>query len=61
MQRTKLFIEERQKEILNYINEKERASIEDIINMFNISKATVRRDLIDLEKKNLVIRTRGGH
>ncbi len=60
MQRTKLFIEERQKEILNYINEKERASIEDIMNMFNISKATVRRDLIDLEKKNLVIRTRGG-
>lgn len=55
-----LFIEERQEKIFNYINDKEKAFIEEIMDVFNISKSTVRRDLIDLAKKNLVIRTRGG-
>lgn len=55
-----LFIEERRNEIVKYINKVEKASIEDIMNLLKISKSTVRRDLIDLEKKNLIIRTRGG-
>lgn len=54
------FIEERQNEILNYINDKEKATIEEIINVFKISKSTVRRDLIDLERRNMIIRARGG-
>lgn len=55
-----LFIEERQNEIVKYIEKVEKVTIEEIINLLKISKSTVRRDLIDLEKKNLIIRTRGG-
>ena len=55
-----LFIEERRNEIVKYIDKVEKATIEDIINLLKISKSTVRRDLIDLERKGLIIRTRGG-
>lgn len=58
--RGNLFIEERRNEIVKYINKVEKATVEDIMNLLNISKSTVRRDLIDLEKKNLIIRSRGG-
>lgn len=60
MKNKELFIEERQKKIFDYLNKKERASIKEIMDIFNISKTTVRRDLIDLEKRNLIIKTRGG-
>ena len=56
----KLLIEERRNEIVKYIDKVEKATIEDIINHLKISRSTVRRDLIDLERKNLIIRTRGG-
>lgn len=55
-----LFIEERRNEIVKYIDKVEKATIEDIMDLMKISKSTVRRDLIDLERKNLIIRTRGG-
>lgn len=57
---SKLFIEERQKEILDFINSNEKASVEELMANFGISKSTVRRDLIDLEKRNLLTRTHGG-
>ena len=55
-----LFIEERQNEIVKYVEKVEKATIEEIMSLLRISKSTVRRDLIDLERKNLIIRTRGG-
>jgi len=55
-----MFIEERQNEIVKYVDKVEKATVEDIMNLLKISKSTVRRDLIDLERKNLIIRTRGG-
>ncbi len=55
-----LFIEERQDKIVKYIEKVEKATIEDIMSLLKISRSTVRRDLIDLERKNLIIRTRGG-
>jgi len=55
-----LFIEERQNEIVKYVEKVEKATIEEIMSLLKISKSTVRRDLIDLERKNLIIRTRGG-
>ena len=55
-----LFIEERQEKIVNYIDNVEKATVEDIIDLLKISRSTVRRDLIDLERKNLIIRSRGG-
>lgn len=55
-----LFIEERQDEIVKYIEKVEKATIEEIMILLKISRSTVRRDLMDLERKNLIIRTRGG-
>jgi DeoR/GlpR family transcriptional regulator of sugar metabolism len=55
-----MFIEERQNEIVKYVDKVEKATVEDIMNLLKISKSTVRRDLIDLERENLIIRTRGG-
>jgi DeoR family fructose operon transcriptional repressor len=55
-----LFIEERQDKIVKYIEKVEKATIEDIMGLLKISRSTVRRDLMDLERKNLIIRTRGG-
>lgn len=55
-----LFIEERQDKIVKYIEKVEKATIEDIMSLLKISRSTVRRYLIDLERKNLIIRTRGG-
>ena len=55
-----LFIEERQDKIVKYIEKVEKATIEDIMSLLKISRSTVRRDLMDLERKNLIIRTRGG-
>ena len=55
-----LFIEERQDKIVKYIEKVEKATIEDIMSLLKISRSTVRRDLMDLERKNLIIKTRGG-
>ena len=55
-----LFIEERQDKIVKYLEKVEKATIEDIMGLLKISRSTVRRYLIDLERKNLIIRTRGG-
>ena len=55
-----LFIEERQDKMVKYIEKVEKATIEEIMGLLKISRSTVRRDLIDLERKNLIIRTRGG-
>ncbi|MCD4670679.1 MAG: DeoR family transcriptional regulator [Actinomycetia bacterium] len=55
-----LFIEERLEKIADYIDKKGKASVEEIMDEFNISRTTVRRDLIHLEKFNSIIRSRGG-
>jgi len=55
-----LFIEERQDKMVKYIEKVEKATIEEIMSLLKISRSTVRRDLIYLERKNLIIRTRGG-
>lgn len=46
--------------ILDYLREKRSAEVQEIMDRFNISRSTVRRDLIEMEKQNLIIRTRGG-
>ncbi|MFW6029775.1 MAG: DeoR/GlpR family DNA-binding transcription regulator [Halanaerobiales bacterium] len=51
---------ERQKKILNYINNNGSANIEELINLVGVSKSTVRRDLKKLSKKGLINRTHGG-
>ena len=55
-----LFIEEKQNKIIKYIDKVEKVTIQNIMNLLKVSRSTVRRYLIDLERKNLIIRTRGG-
>lgn len=46
--------------ILNYLKENQSATVHDLMDAFDISKSTVRRDLIAMEEQGLIKRTRGG-
>lgn len=51
---------ERRKNILHQINEKGQVLIYELSNEFSVSEVTIRNDLEQLEKKNMLIRARGG-
>lgn len=55
-----LFMEERKQKILNYIQIHKRCSVNDLAKLFNITPATIRSDLRELEKTQAIIRTHGG-
>jgi DeoR family fructose operon transcriptional repressor len=46
--------------ILDYLKIHNSSTVEDLMDEFDISKSTIRRDLIAMEDQNLVKRTRGG-
>jgi len=51
---------ERMQRIQNIINDKNFISVDDLCEEFNVSKATIRRDLNELENEGKIIRTHGG-
>jgi DeoR/GlpR family transcriptional regulator of sugar metabolism len=51
---------ERQERVLAFISERKRATVDELIEHFGVSAATVRRDLVALEKHGKVRRFRGG-
>jgi DeoR/GlpR family transcriptional regulator of sugar metabolism len=51
---------ERLQLVIEVVNESKVVTIEDLCGRLNVSKATVRRDLKELEQKNKLIRTHGG-
>ncbi|MCR4943056.1 MAG: DeoR/GlpR family DNA-binding transcription regulator [Clostridium sp.] len=55
-----MVLTDRWTEILNYLRNKKFATVEEMMETFNISRSTLRRDLIAMEDKGLIIRTRGG-
>jgi Transcriptional regulators of sugar metabolism len=55
-----MFEEERKQKILEYIANNARTSVQELCELLNVSQATVRRDLSELEKSNLLKRTHGG-
>ena len=55
-----MLIEERINRMKEYLNEKKSASIEELAELLKVSKDTIRRDLIKLEKQNQVKRIHGG-
>lgn len=55
-----MFASERQEEILEYVNKKKSATVEELSQEFFVSCATVRRDLAEMEKQGLIKRTHGG-
>ncbi len=55
-----MIAEKRKKLIVELLNNAETVTIQDIVDKFNVSPITARRDLTDLEKKGLLVRTHGG-
>lgn len=56
----KLYLQERLDQILNLIEEKTRASVQELSERFAVSPVTIRSDLANLERKGLLLRTHGG-
>lgn len=55
-----MFEEERLQRIAEYVQNKSRASVQELCNLFQVSESTVRRDLKELENRSLLKRTHGG-
>ena len=51
---------DRWREISEYLKEKKYASVEELMEKFQLSRSTLRRTLIAMEEKNLLKRVRGG-
>ncbi len=51
---------ERRVKILNVLNSKGQVTVNELSNTYNVSEVTIRNDLSHLEKKGLLIKTRGG-
>lgn len=55
-----LFEEERQLKILELIRKQSRVDVQELVAVFNVSESTIRRDLKELEVRQLLKRTHGG-
>jgi DeoR/GlpR family transcriptional regulator of sugar metabolism len=55
-----LYQEERLIGIVEYLQKNHRISIENICELFDVSRDTARRDIIKLEEQGHILRTRGG-
>jgi DeoR family transcriptional regulator, fructose operon transcriptional repressor len=53
-------VEERKREILEYVTTRRKASVGELCSHFGVSSATMRSDLRDLEEGGLLVRTHGG-
>lgn len=51
---------ERHAKIINLLSERQEISVIELSKRFEISEVTIRKDLTTLQKRNLLIRTRGG-
>lgn len=52
--------EERQIKIVNHLKSASFLRTTELVDLLNYSDATIKRDLVELEKKGLIRRTRGG-
>ena len=55
-----MMMPDRWEKLMDYLKQKEFTTVQELMDVFNISKSTLRRDLMAMELKNLVKRTRGG-
>ncbi|WNC17747.1 DeoR/GlpR family DNA-binding transcription regulator [Brevibacillus brevis] len=55
-----MFQEERLAAILQYLQEHQRISVQDVVERFGVSRDTARRDIVKLEEQGQILRTRGG-
>ena len=55
-----MFAEERKSRIIEFINKNEKATVTQLCDKFDVSRATIRNDLNELDEKGLIKRTHGG-
>ncbi|OYD07609.1 DeoR/GlpR family DNA-binding transcription regulator [Paludifilum halophilum] len=55
-----MYQEERMLAIMDHLKKHQRVSVQELCNLFNISRDTARRDLVRLDQEGAIIRTRGG-
>ena len=55
-----LFTEERWQGELELLKQQKRATFSELAKLFRVSESTIRRDLRELEKRNMIKRTHGG-
>ena len=55
-----MFQIERQEQILEYINQTQKANTAALAAKFNVSKVTIRRDIEALAASGLIVKTHGG-
>ena len=55
-----MFAQERREQIIKYLKEKKRVEVKDLEKIFQVSGATLRTDLRELEKEGRLVRTHGG-
>lgn len=60
MKREQIFVEERKRAVLDFVEEHRRATVAELCARFEVSPATMRSDLRDLEQDGLLVRTHGG-
>jgi DeoR family transcriptional regulator, fructose operon transcriptional repressor len=60
MKREQVFVEERKRAVLAFVGERRRATVNELCALFQVSPATMRSDLRDLEREGLLLRTHGG-
>ena len=56
----KLYLQERLREIVTLVEERERVSVTELAERFQVSAVTIRNDLATLEQQNFLLRTHGG-
>lgn len=59
-QQSLLFPAERQKGIYQHLQKQNAAKVNELAQLFNVSEMTIRRDLEELERKDMITRTHGG-
>ncbi|MGO8692565.1 MAG: DeoR/GlpR family DNA-binding transcription regulator [Rectinemataceae bacterium] len=60
MKKELVFVEERKRGILEYVVSQKKASVSELCERFEVSSATIRSDLRDLEQSGALVRTHGG-
>jgi DeoR/GlpR family transcriptional regulator of sugar metabolism len=60
MANSDMMTEERQEQIVNLVNERQKITVTELSELFEVSEATIRRDLSALASLNLIRRVHGG-
>ncbi|CAB1062843.1 hypothetical protein D1BOALGB6SA_7625 [Olavius sp. associated proteobacterium Delta 1] len=55
-----MFAEERKLKIIDILNQNKKVTVAELVHLFNVSSATIRSDLRELDDKGQIIRTHGG-